>query len=73
MRTRRRSRTTWTCGFFRLTLAEYSIFSHYKTVSVMKEFNWDVNELETLTPMEFEIYRKLLTDELKRKKEKAEQ
>lgn len=39
----------------------------------MKEFNWDVNELETLTPMEFEIYRKLLTDELKRKKEKAEQ
>ena len=39
----------------------------------MKEYNWDVNELETLTPMELGIYRKLLTDELKRKKEKAEQ
>lgn len=39
----------------------------------MKEFNWDVNELETLTPFELAIHRRLLIDELKRKKEKAEQ
>lgn len=38
----------------------------------MKEFNWDVNELETLTPFEFNIHKRLLIDELKRKKEKAE-
>jgi hypothetical protein len=39
----------------------------------MKEYNWDVHELETLTPMELAIYRRLLIDELKRKKERAEQ
>lgn len=38
----------------------------------MKEYNWDLNELETLTPMELTIYRSLLIDELKRKKQKAE-
>lgn len=38
----------------------------------MKEYNWDVNEFETLTPMEMTIYRRLLIDELKRKKDKAE-
>lgn len=38
----------------------------------MKEYNWNVHELETLTPMEMSIHFRLLVDELKRKKEQTE-
>lgn len=54
-------------------LTEHSIYAHYKLVSTMKEFHWDVNELESLTPFELAIYRKILIEELKRKREKEEQ
>lgn len=52
-------------------LAEYNIYSHYQLISIMKEYNWDLNELETLTPMELSVYKNLLIKELRDKKERA--
>lgn len=45
--------------------------AHYKLVSIMKEHGWDVNEFESLTPLEMGIYRAILIDELRKKAEKA--